>query len=556
MSSPISPASRPAPDSGMLYVWGPRIGLARPPRRRGRHGDRLRRLPCADRRCRADGRRRGRGGDGRRPDRRRAGRPLRAEPARRSGWRGPCRRCSTGSAASARSTSGPARTASSPMPARSSSTASTFRLERRRPRRRVDVTKVRALGFRLDRGGRAGSGLRRAVGPRDRSARRWRGGFDGPGRRGLCPAEADPGDGKLLALAIMREERTAKETPEFEIGFDMLHMRFAGEDGAAASTENCGWVLGIAVRMAGELQENIGEDVKRVCDEPAATAPVINAIFDDRIDERIGALLRLAPASPLAMAVLTSSLRPVAPQAAEALTGFDSGMAQERWETSLAAVAENGRCRSAPSIRTRPGSIRSRTGWWRWRPTAPGRDSDGFADALFHYAYARAACSVRRACGRRCRSSSAAWRSRASSPTTWSSTSSGGSKRAPLDPAAAGVAEPPLARGAARRRGETGSSRIGGGDEAVAKRPRIAGRAGRGDEGRRDRRSDPAAAAAHYRDRAVAGPQHRRRRSPSMPASSAGSRKPRRSASSSRRSAIPAPQPTRRRRFSAWSTRR
>ena len=44
--------------------------------------------------------------------------------------------------------------------------------------------------------------------------------------------------------------------------------------------------LTIAVRMAGDLQENIGEDVRRACDEPAATAPVVNAIFDDRNDQR------------------------------------------------------------------------------------------------------------------------------------------------------------------------------------------------------------------------------------------------------------------------------
>src|SRR5690606_38061254 len=128
----------------------------------------------------------------------------------------------------------------------------------------------------------------------------------------------------------------------FEIGFDMLHMRFAGDRDADLAVANCGWVLGIAVRMDGEIEENITEAVRRTCDEPAATAPLVNAIFDDRVDERVGALLQLAPDSALARAMLVSTLRSVAPGAAAAFTGPASSQVEDSWENALVQVAVNG----------------------------------------------------------------------------------------------------------------------------------------------------------------------------------------------------------------------
>ena len=361
----------------------------------------------------------------------------------------------------------------------------------------IDVTKVRAMGFRRTEDGALATAF---VVPWDHVTGQLGDGeavsMDEGGEVFARPGPI-PQDDKLLALAIMREERTAEETPEFEIGFDMLHMRFAGEEGAVASMENCGWVLGIAVRMAGELQENIGEDVKRVCDEPAATAPVINAIFDDRIDERIGALLRLAPASPLAMAVLTSSLRPVAPQAAEALAGYDSGMSQERWETSLASVAENG-----------PLPLRAfdpeKAGFDPFSHWMVAMDADRagpgaarLADALFHYAYAERLFSAagvrtpvqivkRRLALARILSDDVVFdvfkRLEA----------------APLDPAAAGVAEAPL-REVPLDEVSDWLTTVAGGDEAAAKR--LQSLVGLVEEMKGDAigDSDPAAAAAHYR---------------------------------------------------------
>jgi hypothetical protein len=100
--------------------------------------------------------------------------------------------------------------------------------------------------------------------------------------------------------------------------------------------------------MTGDIEGNIGEGVKRACDEPAATGPLVNAIFDDRIDERIGTLLRLAPHSALARAVLTSTLRAVAPGTAEALTGPGTSQMEDNWEAGLAAIAR--RRRSAECI--------------------------------------------------------------------------------------------------------------------------------------------------------------------------------------------------------------
>lgn len=250
------------------------------------------------------------------------------------------------------------------------------------------ATKVRALGYRLGGNGELTPAF---VVPWDRFIGQLGNGEvvsveNGP--EVFAEPRPLPADSNLLALAIMREEQISEETPEFEIGFEMLHMRFAGNDGAATSRESCGWVLGVAVRMAGELQENIGEDVKRICGEPAITAPVINAIFDDRFDEQIGALIRLAPASPLARAVLISTLGPVAPKAAEALAGFDSGTAQDRWETTLANIAESG----ALPVRADDPDDAGFDPFAHWmlamETERDRRDATGLADALFHYAHA------------------------------------------------------------------------------------------------------------------------------------------------------------------------
>ena len=303
-------------------------------------------------------------------------------------------------------------------------------------------------------------------------------------RRGRSPA-----DDKLLALAIMREERTAEETPEFEIGFDMLHMRFAGEDGAAASMENCGWVLGIAVRMAGELQENISEDVKRVCDEPAADRAGdqcrSSTTASTSGSARCSASRRQ---SPLAMAVLISSLRPVAPEAAEALAGYDERHAPRTAGRRRSRLSpRTGRCRSAPSIRPRRGFDPFAHWMVAMEAERAGAGAARLADALFHYAYAeRLFDAAGRAC-RRCRSSSAGWRWPASSPTTWCFDVFKRLEAAPLDPAAAGVAEPPL-REVPLDDVSDWLATVAGGDEATAKRLQSLVGAGRGAEGRRDRR--------------------------------------------------------------------
>jgi hypothetical protein len=128
--------------------------------------------------------------------------------------------------------------------------------------------------------------------------------------------------------------------------------------------------------------------VRRACDEPAATAPVVNAIFDDRIDARIAALVRLAPQSPLAMAVLVSSLRAVAPEAAQALGAAEAGSAPDRWEVTLAALAENG---PATDLRVDPAGpgFDPFAHWMVAMAAERGQqDAAGLAEALFHYAYA------------------------------------------------------------------------------------------------------------------------------------------------------------------------
>ncbi len=253
----------------------------------------------------------------------------------------------------------------------------------------VDVTRLRSLGYRVDGDGRLEPTF---VVPWDHITAELPDGeglsVDSGGEIVAEPAPL-PADSKLLALAIMREEQTTQETPEFEIGFDMLHMRVMGSGaGEGAAVADCGWILGVAVRMTGELQQNIGEDVKRACDEPASTAPIINAIFDDRADQRIAALLRVAPTSPLGLAVLTASLRPVAPMAAEALTKFDRAAAQDQWEATLAGIAENG----PEPLRPLDPASAGFDPFAHWivamEAERAATDAAAFAEALYHYAYA------------------------------------------------------------------------------------------------------------------------------------------------------------------------
>lgn len=358
-------------------------------------------------------------------------------------------------------------------------------------------TKVRALGFGLDGNGELVPAF---IVPWDRFV-----GLLGNGEavsveygpEVFAPPKPLPADGKLFALAIMREELAAEETPQLKIGFDMLHMRFAGNDGADASIQNCVWVLGVAVRMAGELQENIGEDVRRICDEPAVTAPVINAIFDDRVDERIGALIRFAPRSPLAMAVLTSSLRPVAPQAAEALAGFHGGAAQDRWETTLASIAENGPL-PAGAIDPDDAGFDPFAHWvLAMEKDRGGPDAARLAEALFHYAYAerlfeaagvRAPVQIvkRRLALARILSDDLVY-------DVFTRL-----EQAPVDPAAAGSADPALGDVPLDEVGDWLSD-IGSRDEAVAKRLEVLAALVEELRGDETAATDPAAAAAHYR---------------------------------------------------------
>ncbi len=252
----------------------------------------------------------------------------------------------------------------------------------------VDVSKARALGYRLADDGHL---VPTFVVPWDHVAGQIGNGdvvtVETGGAVFAAPKPL-PGDGELLALAVMREEQPERETPEFEIGFDMLHMRFAGDRDADLAVANCGWVLGIAVRMDGEIEENISEAVRRTCDEPAATAPLVNAIFDDRVDERIGALLRLAPDSALARAMLVSTLRSVAPGAAAAFTGPASNQVEDSWENALVQVAVNGPV-PVESPAAEDAGFDPFANW----TAAMGLDRAGAApaalsEALFRYAYA------------------------------------------------------------------------------------------------------------------------------------------------------------------------
>jgi hypothetical protein len=248
----------------------------------------------------------------------------------------------------------------------------------------ADNSRLRSLGFRIDEAGRIEPAF---VVPWEHIAGQLASGV-AVSTLGevLETPPALPADEQLLALTIMREERTAEETPELEIGFDMLHMRVAGDGGETVS--DCGWIIGVAVMMAGDLQENIGEEVRRACDEPATTAAVVNAIFDDRLDQRIGTLIRFAPASPLAFAVLTSSLRPVAPEAAKVLASIDTAAVQEQWEQDLAAIAESGPI-PLRAVDPAKAGVDPFSHWILAMEAERGNpDAAGLSEALFHYAYA------------------------------------------------------------------------------------------------------------------------------------------------------------------------
>ena len=186
----------------------------------------------------------------------------------------------------------------------------------------------------------------------------------------------------------MREQQHTEETPEFEIGFDMLHMRVAGDAEDGVRVSSCEWILTTAVRMGGDLQQNIGEDVRRACDEPAATAPVVNAIFDDRNDQRTSALLRYAPANPLALAVLISNLRQVAPPAAEVLASSYRAAQYDQWESPLAAIAEGGPLPLATA--GAEAAVFDPFAHWvlAMEGERTGGNAETLAESLFHYAYA------------------------------------------------------------------------------------------------------------------------------------------------------------------------
>lgn len=315
----------------------------------------------------------------------------------------------------------------------------------------------------------------------------------------LAPPEALADDGRLLALTVMRQEASARETPEFAIGFDMLHMRFAGdEDTAGLANANCGWVLAIAVRMSGEVEENIGEDVKRACDAPAPTGPLVNAIFDDRIDERVATLLRLAPGNPLARAMLVSTLRTVAPQAADALSAPGANPVEENWEAGLAAIADSGMPVTDATLDADDAGFDPFAHWM----VALGSDRAGatppaLAESLYHYAYAERLFEV---AGMRAPPQVVARRLALARILSDEAVYGvyGRLAAAPLDPAAAGAPEmslepSPLAEVSAWLDG------IVGGDDAV--RARLTPLAGlleemKGDDGAA---TDAAAAAGHYR---------------------------------------------------------
>ena len=129
------------------------------------------------------------------------------------------------------------------MPERRRQTAPTA-LRVRRLRREDDLNRarLRAVGFALDGGSQPRLDLHRAVGADRRTARERRCGV-GEGGEILGEPPPLPDDEKLLALAIMREKQTAEETPEFEIGFDMLHMRVAGDAEDGVRVSSCEWML-------------------------------------------------------------------------------------------------------------------------------------------------------------------------------------------------------------------------------------------------------------------------------------------------------------------------
>jgi len=252
----------------------------------------------------------------------------------------------------------------------------------------ADVGKVRSLGYhRGDDGGLVAD----FVVPWDHIAGQMSSGealsVDGGGAIHAVP-KALPGDDRLLALAVMREEAPARETPELEIGFDMLHMRFVGEDDEMLPPAACGWALEVVVRMGGAIEDNISDAVRRSCDEPAATAPLVDAMFDDRIDERIGALLRLAPGSALARAMLESTLRAVAPDAAAALSAPDADRLAEAGQATLTRIAESGDRAALPA----PPADAGADPFAHWivalGEDRRGADADVLADALYHYGYA------------------------------------------------------------------------------------------------------------------------------------------------------------------------
>ena len=251
-----------------------------------------------------------------------------------------------------------------------------------------DVTKVRALGYRVADDGRL---VPTFVAPWEHLVGRLDSGevFAADAGGGVYAAPKPlASDDRLLALTVMREEAPSRETPELEIGFDMLHMRFVGdEEDDAVPVATCGWILDILVRTEVDLATEVGDAVKRNCDASAATAPLVNAIFDSRVEQRVAGLLRLAPSSPLARAMLVSTLRPVAPLAADVLAG---GIGEDApvGALELTLLAERGGVpREIPSVAD---AGFDPFAYWSlaMAEDSSGASPDALAEALFHYGYA------------------------------------------------------------------------------------------------------------------------------------------------------------------------